>query len=135
LFIIELMITTALAFVVALVVRRREALKFRWRPTRHTWAAVGSGLLAFALSGSLLLLDEGSLLARLILYGGIFFGCGFALPWGYTLLVERKGPAARGTEARTMGRQPGHQPGLGHPIQPVDRLRSRSAGHRLAGVR
>jgi membrane protease YdiL (CAAX protease family) len=92
----ELMITTAIALAVALAVRRREALSFRWQPTRHTWVAAGSGLLAFALSGSLLLLDEGSLLAQIILYGGIFFGCGFAIPWGYTLLVERRGPAALG---------------------------------------
>ncbi|MBN1659102.1 MAG: hypothetical protein JXA93_11895 [Anaerolineae bacterium] len=81
---------------VAVAVRRKEALAFRWQPARGTWAAVGAGTLAFALSASLLLFEAGSLPARLIHYGGIYVVCGVAIPWGYTLLVERQNLAALG---------------------------------------
>ncbi len=79
-----------------IAVRRKEALAVRWQPTRHTWVAVGAGLLAFALSASLLLVETESLAARLIHYGGLYVVCGVALPWGYTLLVERERLAALG---------------------------------------
>ncbi|MBN1146012.1 MAG: hypothetical protein JXA78_02055 [Anaerolineales bacterium] len=73
----------------ALVVKRKEAFRFRWQPDRSAWVAIGTGLLAFALSAALLLLDVESTVGRLTLYGGIWLVCGAAIPWGYTLLVER----------------------------------------------
>jgi hypothetical protein len=76
-----------IALALALVIRRKEALAFRWQPTRHTWVAIGTGLLAFALSASLLLFEAGSVPARLIHYGGIYIVYGFVIPCGYTLLV------------------------------------------------
>lgn len=84
-----------IALVVVGVVRRREILHFRWNPDRHTWVAVGTGLLAALLSTSLLLGSE-SLAGRIVHYGGIYVLCGLVIPWGYTLLVERQGPAAMG---------------------------------------
>lgn len=87
----------AIFFVIALMVRRKEAFQFRWRPTRHTWVAVGTGLLAFGLSALLLpLYASAPLAASIVVYVLIFVGCGFAIPWGYTLLVERGTPAAMG---------------------------------------
>ncbi|MBN1933236.1 MAG: CPBP family intramembrane metalloprotease [Anaerolineae bacterium] len=83
-----------LAFV--LVVRRKEAFVFRWRPTRHTWVAVGAGLLAFVFSASMLLVGVDSLAAKLIHRVLIYALCGVAIPWGYTLLVEREPVAAMG---------------------------------------
>jgi membrane protease YdiL (CAAX protease family) len=83
-------------FVIALVVRRKEAFRFRWHPTQHTWVAVGAGLLAFVFSASLLLFEPGSLPAQLIHNGLIYVVCGAAIPWGYTVLVERETPAALG---------------------------------------
>jgi membrane protease YdiL (CAAX protease family) len=79
-----------------LLVRRREIFELRWQPNRHTWVALGVGLLAFAFSASLLLFEAGSLPARLIHNGLIYVLCGCLLPWGYTLLVERNGPGALG---------------------------------------
>jgi membrane protease YdiL (CAAX protease family) len=93
---VEVLVIGAIFFVIALVVRRREALRFRWQPTQHTWVAVGTGLLAFAFSASLLLFEPGSVPARLIHYGLIYIVCGAAIPWGYTILVERNTPAALG---------------------------------------
>jgi membrane protease YdiL (CAAX protease family) len=81
---------------IAIAVRRKEALAVRWQPTRHTWVAMGAGLLAFALSASLLLVGTESLAGRLIHYGGIYVVCGVDIPWGYTLLVEREKLAALG---------------------------------------
>jgi membrane protease YdiL (CAAX protease family) len=92
----ELLVTAAVAFVIAVVVRRREAFVLRWQPTRHTWIAVGTGMLAFAFSASLLLFDGWPPTALVIMYGLIYVVCGFAIPWGYTLLVERNTPAAMG---------------------------------------
>jgi membrane protease YdiL (CAAX protease family) len=86
----------AVSFVIALVVRRKDAFALRWQPTRHTWVAVGTGLAAFVLSALLLLLEPGSVPARIIHNGLIYVVCGFAIPWGYTLLVERNTPAAMG---------------------------------------
>jgi membrane protease YdiL (CAAX protease family) len=93
---VEILIIGAIFFVIALVVRRREAFQFRWQPTRHTWVAVGAGFLAFAFSASLLLFEPGSIPAQLIHNGLIYVVCGAAIPWGYTVLVERSTPAALG---------------------------------------
>jgi membrane protease YdiL (CAAX protease family) len=92
----EMLMIAAIAFAIALVVRRREAFVFRWQPTRDTWVAVGAGLLAFAFSASLLLFEAESTVVRLIHYGAIYVGCGVLIPWGYTLLVERAAPTAMG---------------------------------------
>ena len=73
---------------VVLVIKRKDIFEFRWQPERGTWVAVGTGLLAFVLSAVLLLLEPGSLFGHLVLYGGIWAGCGVAIPWVYTLLVE-----------------------------------------------
>jgi hypothetical protein len=81
---------------IIIFVRRKEALIFRWQPTRHTWVAIGAGLLAFALSASLLLFEAESPAGRLIHYGGLYVVCGVATPWGYTLLVEGERPTAMG---------------------------------------
>ena len=85
-----------IALVVVGAVRRKEILRLRWQPDRHTWVAVGTGLLATILSTSLLLLGSESVAGRIVLYGGIYVLCGLIIPWGYTLLVERQGPAAMG---------------------------------------
>ena len=85
----EMMIMALIALAAALIVRRKEAFAVRWKPDRHTWIAIGTALLAFALSASLLLLDYDGMPARLILYVGIYVVCGFAIPWGYALLVEK----------------------------------------------
>jgi membrane protease YdiL (CAAX protease family) len=92
----EQLIIAAVFLAVALVVRRKDAFHFRWQPTRHTWVAIGAALLAFALSALLLAFPPSSLAARLIHYLGIYVLCGVAIPWGYTLLIERASPAALG---------------------------------------
>jgi membrane protease YdiL (CAAX protease family) len=97
---VEILIIGAIFFVIALVVRREEAFRFRWQPTQHTWVAVGAGLLAFVFSASLLLFEPGSLPARLIHNGLIYVVCGAAIPWGYTILVERETPAALGLKRK-----------------------------------
>jgi hypothetical protein len=56
---VEVLIIGAIFFVIALVVRRKDAFQFRWHPTQHTWVAVGAGLLAFVFSASLLLFEPG----------------------------------------------------------------------------
>jgi drug/metabolite transporter superfamily protein YnfA len=94
----EQLIMGVVALTLAVAVRRKEAFAWRWQPTRHTWVAVGTGLLALALSASLLLFEAESVAARLIHYGGIYIVCGCVIPWGYTLLVERNTPAAMGVK-------------------------------------
>jgi hypothetical protein len=81
---------------VVLLVKRKEVFIMRWQPERGTWVAVGTGLLAFLLSAALLLLEPGSLMGHLILYGCIWLLCGVAIPWSYTLLVEGNTPAGLG---------------------------------------
>jgi len=93
----EIMVIGAIFFVVALAVRRKEAFRFRWRPTRHTWVVTGTGLLAFGFSALLFLFEPGSVPAQLIHNGLIYVVCGAAIPWGYTILVERSAPAAQGS--------------------------------------
>ena len=85
----ELFLISLIALVIALVIRRRDAFVFRWQLTRHTWVVIGTGMLAFALSASLLLFEAGSTARIFIHYGLIYVMCGAAIPWGYTLLVER----------------------------------------------
>ncbi len=92
----EQVVMAVIFFVIALFVRRREAFTFRWQPTRSTWVAVGAAGLAFVFSAAMLLFEPGSVAPRLIHYGLIYVVCGVALPWGYTLLVERAGPAELG---------------------------------------
>jgi hypothetical protein len=89
-------IMAAIALTIALVVRRKDALALRWQPTRHTWVAVGTGLLAFLFSASILVVGTGTTAARLIHSGLIYLLCGFIIPWGYTLLVERGGVSGLG---------------------------------------
>ncbi|MBN1994421.1 MAG: hypothetical protein JW953_17110 [Anaerolineae bacterium] len=87
--------------VITLAAQRREAFQFRWQPTRHSWVTVSAGLLAFGLSALLLLFERESWAARIIHYGLIYIGCGVVIPWGYTLLAERRSLAALGlTRAR-----------------------------------
>ncbi|MBU2548801.1 MAG: CPBP family intramembrane metalloprotease [Proteobacteria bacterium] len=91
-----LIIMAALAMAAALIVRRKQAFNFRWQPTRHTWAALAAGLAAFLLSLLLLLLPHGSWPGRVVTFVFIWAGLGFALPWAWTLMVERAGPSAMG---------------------------------------
>ncbi|MDX1382951.1 MAG: hypothetical protein R3190_04855 [Thermoanaerobaculia bacterium] len=84
------------AFGVALAVRRREALSLAWSPDLGTAAAVATGVLAAALSGSLLLFEEGSFVREAIHWLLIYGLCGATLPWVWTLLVERTGPRGMG---------------------------------------
>ncbi len=99
----EQLIIGVIVMGVAVGVRRKDALTFRWQPNRHTWVAVGAGLLAFALSASLLLFETESLAGRIIHYGGIYVVCGVAIPWGYVLLVEREGVASLGLRRERWG--------------------------------
>jgi len=84
----ELSIMSVLAFGINLLIRRKEAFVFRWQPTTHTWVSVATGLAAFGLSATLLLFEGSSKTAGFILYVMIWGFCGFAVPWGYTLLWE-----------------------------------------------
>lgn len=94
----EQVIMAILTLAVVLVVRRKEALRLRWAPNRYTWAAIGTGLLAFALSASLLVVPRGALAGRIIHFGLIYVLCGFILPWGI-LLWEGKGKGLAGMGA------------------------------------
>jgi len=85
----EQVLMGVIVLAVVLFVRRKDIFVFRWKPDRGTWVAVGTGLLAFMLSALLLLLEPGSFLGQLVLYGGIWVLCGVVIPWGYPLLVER----------------------------------------------
>jgi len=76
--------------IIVLIIKRKEAFTLRWQPDRGTWVAIGTGLLAFLLSASLLIIPSASIFGRLILYVGIWLFCGVVVPWGYTLLIERR---------------------------------------------
>jgi membrane protease YdiL (CAAX protease family) len=89
----EPLIMGILAVLIAVLIRRKEALTLRYAPERGTWVAIGTGLLAWALSASLLLFDRDAVAARVIHYGFIYVICGVAIPWGYTLLAEQHGLA------------------------------------------
>ena len=99
----ELMITGVVFLLITLAMRRREALQFRWQPTRDTWVAIGTGVLAILLSASMLLLQPGSVAARILHYGMIYVFCGAVVPWGYTVMVERNTPAALGVKRERVG--------------------------------
>lgn len=77
------------AFLAALIVRRREFFATRWQPTRHTWAAIGIGLLAFLFSFFILAAGEGSLVSLLLHNVGIYTLCGALLPFAYVFFIER----------------------------------------------
>ena len=60
-----LLFSAGVALAVSACVHRGETFRLRWRPTRHTWAAVGAGGFVVALSGAALLAPQGSALARI----------------------------------------------------------------------
>ena len=74
----------------------RKTFALSWAPTRHTWAAISAAALPALLSALALLFEPGSIPFNILLWLFIFGCCGFAIPWGYVLLVERGGPAALG---------------------------------------
>lgn len=92
----ELLAMATVTFIVALLVRRKEAFILRWKPTRHTWMALATGIAAFILSASLLLFEERSFPSLIIDFVLIVTVCGIVVPIGYTLLVERKTLASLG---------------------------------------
>lgn len=92
----ELVIMALIAFVSALIVRRKEAFVVRWQLTRHTWVAVATGLVVFGMSAGLLLLEKDSWWKDVIIYVPMWAVCGFAVPWIYSLFVERSTPASMG---------------------------------------
>jgi len=99
----EITMIAAVIFILALAARRRHAFALRWQPTRHTWAAVGAGLLAFVLSALLLLFKDSSVAHRLLHYGGIYVLCGVLIPWGYPLLIEKNTDASIGLTRERWG--------------------------------
>lgn len=98
----DVLIMSVIGLVTVVLVKRRQAFDLRWQPERGTWVAIGTGLLAFALSGSLLFIDRSTVLYRLVLYFGIWTICGIIMPWGYTLLVEKKPLSALGLKAEKL---------------------------------
>jgi membrane protease YdiL (CAAX protease family) len=100
----EQIVMGLIVLAVVLILKRKEAFTLRWQPERGTWVAVGTGLLAFGLSASLLLLEPGSVFGRLVLYGGIWVLCGVVIPWGYVLLLERDSVAGLGLRKEKWGR-------------------------------
>jgi membrane protease YdiL (CAAX protease family) len=86
----EIFIFGVIFFIIALIIRRKEAFKIWWKPTKHTWIAIGTGLLVFILSLlTLFFYETAPLISYIIVYIFIFTICGFAIPWIYTLLVEK----------------------------------------------
>jgi membrane protease YdiL (CAAX protease family) len=100
----SLLVTTLVAFAFAAASRRRELFVLRWAPNRDTWAALAAGFLPAGLSGLALVLTRGSLAFNVLLWVFIFGLCGFAIPWGYVLFVERRGPAALGLTSQGWAR-------------------------------
>jgi membrane protease YdiL (CAAX protease family) len=92
----EITIIGIVFFAIAMVVRRKEVFRFHFQPTQHSLVAIGTGVLAFIFSSLLLLFESGSVMAQLIHNGLIYVVCGAAIPWGYTIMVEKKTPAALG---------------------------------------
>ena len=92
----SLLATTFVAFAMAAVIHGKGLLKLRWAPTRHTWAAVTAASLPAVFSSLALLTPSGSLAFNLLLWVLIFGACGFAIPWGYVLLIEHRGASALG---------------------------------------
>ena len=87
---------TALAFVALLAVRRREVWLLRWRPARHTFAALGTGLAAVGFSAAILLVPDRGTARALLHFVGIYTVCGCLVPWLYVTRVEGGGAAALG---------------------------------------
>jgi hypothetical protein len=90
------LLMAVLAFAVVLATRRRDALVLRCAPDRHTWAAIGTCAAVAVASAAILLVGPGSSAARAIHFLVIYAVLGSAVPWGYTLLVERGSPADLG---------------------------------------
>ena len=84
-----LLVTTGTALGLAAVVQGGELFQLRWRPTRHTAAALAVGMLAGVFSTTALTVPRGSFAYGMILWCLIFGLCGFTLPWAYVLLVEK----------------------------------------------
>ena len=99
-----LYILTALALGAVVVFRRGEILSLRWQPDQGVWVALATGLLAFGLSALILPLGPGTGPARFITFILIWTGCGFVLPWGYTIRVEGVGLRAMGLTRERLGR-------------------------------
>ena len=90
---IPVVVMAAFALIAVLVVRRREAVALRFRPDRHTWAALTVCLAVVVSSAGILLVGgaestAGRAIHLLVLYATL--GC--AVPWAYTLFVERGSP-------------------------------------------
>jgi membrane protease YdiL (CAAX protease family) len=95
------LVATALAaFAIACAIQRRSLFALRWEPNRHTWAAVGAAALPAIFSALALLAPSGSLAFEVLLWLFIFGLCGFAIPWGYVLLVEKRDASALGVTRR-----------------------------------
>jgi len=77
-----------IVLIIVLLIKRKDAFKFRWQPDRGAWVAIGTGIVAFLLSASLLIIPSASVFGRLILCVGIWLVCGIVIPWGYTILIE-----------------------------------------------
>lgn len=84
----EQVVMAVIVLGVVMAIRREDIFELCWRPSNRTWAALGTGLLAWALS-ALLLVVRGTT-ARLIHYGLLYSVCGILIPWGLTLLVDRE---------------------------------------------
>jgi membrane protease YdiL (CAAX protease family) len=97
---LPLLVSAALAFALAAALHGRAFVALRFAPTRSTWAALAAGLLPALLSTLALLAPQDSLSFRILLWLGIFGLCGFAIPWAWVLLVERRTPAALGIHRR-----------------------------------
>ena len=93
---IPVLASALFAFAAVAIVRRREAVALRWRPDRDTAAAIGTGLLAAAVSAAMLLVPPRSLARDLLHFVGIYGICGGLLPWWYVTRVERAGVSAMG---------------------------------------
>lgn len=77
------------ALAVALAAKRREAFAVRFAPNRDSWAAIATCLLVALVSASILLVGPGSVAARFLHFIVIYAVLGCAVPWGWTLFVER----------------------------------------------
>lgn len=93
---IAFLLSTGAALVLAGALQGRDILALRWRPGRHTLAAIAAGLLPAVLSAFCLLLPPDSTAYNAVLFVGIFGFCGFFVPWAYVLFVEGQSPAALG---------------------------------------
>jgi membrane protease YdiL (CAAX protease family) len=103
-----------LALAAMILIRRGESLSMRWRPTRHSVVAVATAIAAFGLSASLRFFDDrSSLWPQVIQYVLLYVGCGFVIPWGYTLFVAKLGPAAMGLTRERWRRSLAMNLGLG----------------------